>query len=98
MLLKRIVPLLILTLIIMISINTGCDKLVTEKITIIEAGHPIAEFDLDTGSVDTGCAPHTVSFVDKSIGSYDELTWSFGDGDFSSDSTPTRSKTKDFTN
>ncbi|MFC1475105.1 PKD domain-containing protein [Candidatus Zixiibacteriota bacterium] len=89
MLLKRIVPLLILTLIIMISLNTGCDKLVTEKITIIEAGHPIAEFDLDSGSVDTGCAPHTVSFIDKSVGPYDQLTWNFGDGESSTDTTPT---------
>ena len=67
----------------------GCDTLVTEITELTIAGHPTAEFDLDEGSVDSGCVPLTVTFIDKSSGPHDEWSWYFGDGDSSNDTNPT---------
>ncbi len=67
----------------------GCDTLVTEVNEITIAGHPTAEFGLDTNSVDSGCVPLTVTFIDKSSGPHDEWSWYFGDGDSSNDTNPT---------
>ena len=65
----------------------GCDELVTERISITTAGNPDAEFDLV--GIDSGCAPFSVQFVDKSVGPRDKWLWSFGDGDSSTDTAPT---------
>ena len=67
----------------------GCDTLVTEITEITTAGHPTAEFGLDTNSVDSGCVPLTVTFIDKSSGPHNEWSWYFGDGDSSNDTNPT---------
>ena len=67
----------------------GCDTLVTEVTELTIAGHPTAEFGLDTNSVDSGCVPLTVTFIDKSSGPHDEWSWYFGDGDSSNDTNPT---------
>lgn len=55
----------------------GCDDLITEQITIIEAGHPIAEFEADK---DAGCIPCTVQFSNTSQGPHQIWIWNFGDG------------------
>lgn len=81
MLFKRLIPLIILSGLLFVTIQIGCDKLVTEKVFITEAGHPTANFDLAEGLADTGCAPYTVTFTDESIGPYDKWFWNFGDGD-----------------
>jgi gliding motility-associated-like protein len=52
-----------------------------------------AEFDLAVNSVDSGCAPHTVSFLNESIVA-DNYTWDFGDG---SATTTVESPTHTFT-
>jgi len=69
----------------------GCDELVTEVNEFTIAGHPTAEFALDTDSTncldsgyycqsDSGCVPLAVRFLDLSNGPHDEWIWSFGDG------------------
>jgi len=58
----------------------GCDTLVTEVNEYTIAGHPTAEFGLDSNSVDSGCVPLTVAFIDKSRGPHDTWIWNFGDG------------------
>ena len=55
----------------------GCDKLVTEKEVIVEAGHPIAGFAADPTSC---CAPCTVIFVDSSRGPRQVWIWNYDDG------------------
>ncbi len=55
----------------------GCDKLVTEKEVIYEAGHPIAGFIADPTSC---CAPCTVIFVDSSRGPRQVWIWDYDDG------------------
>lgn len=79
---------IILSLFIIISIQIGCDDLVTEQIFITESGHPTAEFDIDTNSTDFGCVPFSVGFVDLSDGPRDQWLWKFGDGDSSLDTMP----------
>jgi PKD repeat protein len=86
---KRPLLLVILSVVLFIILQSGCDKLVTEKILITEAGHPIADFDLDSGFADTGCAPYTVAFTDESVGPYNRWLWKFGDGDSSLVDEPT---------
>ena len=72
----------------------GCDTLVTEVNEYTIAGHPTAEFGLDSNSVDSGCVPLTVGFIDKSSGPHDEWSWYFGDGDSSNDTNPTHTYTE----
>jgi PKD repeat protein len=79
---------IILSFFIITAIQIGCDDLVTEQIFITESGHPTAEFEIDTGSVDVGCAPLSVRFIDLSDGPRDQWLWKFGDGDSSMDTTP----------
>jgi len=43
--------------------------------------------------VDSGCAPLTVVFSDKSSGPHDQWLWKFGDGDTASDTSPTHTYT-----
>lgn len=61
-------------------IMTGCDELITEEITNMVAGHPIADFALSNGSVDSGCVPLSVTFVDLSDGPRTRYIWDYGDG------------------
>ena len=68
----------------------ACDDLVTEQVTVVVAGHPTAEF---TADVDSGCAPLTVVFSDKSSGPHDQWLWDFGDGDTANDTSPTHTYT-----
>lgn len=84
----RFIPLLLVALLIIAAFHLGCDELITEQIYITEAGHPIAEFALDSGFLDYGCAPYTVQFVDLSDGPRDKYVWLFGDGDSSTDTNP----------
>ncbi|MCK4606810.1 MAG: PKD domain-containing protein [candidate division Zixibacteria bacterium] len=67
----------------------GCDELVTETNYIEIAGHPTAEFGIDTLSVDSGCVPLEVHFIDLSNGPRDEWLWEFGDVGDDSTSTDT---------
>lgn len=55
----------------------GCDELITEQITIIEAGHPIARFDANHYS---GCESIPITFYNFSQGDYQRIIWRFGDG------------------
>ena len=75
---RRIALLVAFSALLVMAIQTGCDELVTEQITVIEAGHPTAEFDVDSG---VGCAPWTVQFSDESNGPRHIYIWAFGDGD-----------------
>jgi PKD repeat protein len=67
---------------------SACDDLVTEVTEVTIAGHPNAEFRVDTGFVDSGCVPMTVKFRDISDGPRDQWLWSFGDGNTSTDTNP----------
>ncbi|MDI6792713.1 MAG: PKD domain-containing protein [bacterium] len=57
------------------------------KIAYIEVlpGQVAADF---TAGVTSGCAPLTVAFTDLSIGAITNWSWDFGDGETSSDSSP----------
>lgn len=52
----------------------GCDELITDSTTIIEAGHPIAEFAV---APDSGCEPLTITLDDQSAGPRDRAIWYF---------------------
>ncbi|MFQ5584642.1 MAG: PKD domain-containing protein [Calditrichia bacterium] len=86
---KRILLLLLICLSLLALVQTGCDELITEQIFTTIAGHPTADFDLDTSSSDVGCIPHTVSFIDLSDGPRDGWLWDFGDDSISTDTNPT---------
>ncbi len=91
---RRLLPLLAITACLIGLVLPGCDTLVTEITELTIAGHPTAEFGLDTNSVDSGCVPLTVNFIDKSSGPHDEWSWYFGDGDSSNDTNPTHTYTE----
>ena len=74
---------------IALGLINACDDLVTEVREVTIAGHPTAEFALDSGFSDSGCVPMTVRFVDKSDGPRDEWLWKFGDGDSATEQNPT---------
>ncbi len=80
---KRLLLLAVLSAFLIIAVQTGCDELITEQITIIDtiAGLPTAEFTLADSTPGIGCEPCTVLFVDESRGPRHVYTWSFGDGD-----------------
>lgn len=80
MYIKRLLMLGLLATILALSIQTGCDTLVTEQITVIEAGHPIADFSVATPSDGFCCAPCDVTFQDESDGPRHIYIWNFGDG------------------
>ncbi|MDH3891288.1 MAG: PKD domain-containing protein [candidate division Zixibacteria bacterium] len=86
--LRKLLPLLALTICLGGLYLPGCDTLVTEVNNFEIAGHPTAEFGIDSLSVDSGCTPLTVGFVDKSIGPRQSWLWKFGDGDSSLDTNP----------
>lgn len=73
---RRFTLLVLFSALLVMIVQTGCDELVTEQVTVIEAGHPIAEFDVDSG---IGCAPHTVQFIDESNGPRHVYVWDFGE-------------------
>ncbi len=79
-------PVIALLTVALAHLIPGCDKLVTEKTVIVEAGHPIADF----GAVPRiCCAPCTVQFTDSSRGPRQVWIWDFGDDqDSVDDSTP----------
>ncbi|UCD62590.1 MAG: PKD domain-containing protein [Candidatus Zixiibacteriota bacterium] len=86
---RRLLILTIFSVALVLALQTGCDELITEQVFITEAGHPTADFSLDTGySSGVGCVPCTVKFVDESNGPHQVLTWSFGDGDTAYDTIP----------
>jgi PKD repeat protein len=87
---KRVAAIVFLAAISLIVGISACDDLITEQVTIVVVGNPTAEFTVD---VDSGCAPLTVNFLDKSSGPHDQWLWKFGDGDSSTDTTPTHTYT-----
>jgi len=64
-----------------VLLSLACDDLVTETINTTIAGHPTAEFRLQSGYNDSGCVPFEVGFDDQSSGPITRWTWYFGDGD-----------------
>jgi len=78
-------PVIALLIVALAYLLPGCDKLVTEKTVIIEAGHPIADFSADPTN---GCDSLTVQFTDESRGPRQLWSWNFGDGDSSNDTNP----------
>ncbi|MEE8577600.1 MAG: PKD domain-containing protein, partial [candidate division Zixibacteria bacterium] len=83
MTIKRLVLLFLLSALLTIAIQIGCDDLITEQITVTEAGHPFANFDISSSSPSNGicCTPCTVIFRDSSDGPRQIYIWTFGDGD-----------------
>ncbi|UCC43047.1 MAG: PKD domain-containing protein [Candidatus Zixiibacteriota bacterium] len=77
---KRLLLLALLSAILIISMQIGCDELVTERITIVEAGHPIANFSVSDPADGFCCAPCVVTFQDESDGPRHMYIWDFGDG------------------
>ncbi len=77
---NRYICLLIIGLVTLVLglIVPGCDELITEVTEVTIAGHPTAEFVVNT---DSGCIPLDVRFTDMSSGPHDSLFWWFGDGD-----------------
>ena len=69
-------PVIALLIVALAYFLPSCDKLITEKTVIIEAGHPIADFD---ASPTLCCAPCTVRFVDLSRGPRQIWIWDFND-------------------
>jgi len=69
-------PVIALLIVALAYLLPGCDKLVTEKTIIIEAGHPIADF---AAKPTLCCAPCTVAFADSSRGPRQVWLWDFGD-------------------
>lgn len=86
--LRKLLPLLALISCLGSLYLPGCDTLITEVNEFTIAGHPTAEFGIDSLSVDSGCTPLTVGFVDKSTGPHQSWLWRFGDGDSSLDTNP----------
>lgn len=89
MTLKKLIFLIIFSSLLITLIQVGCDELVTQYVETTEAGYPIADFSLDSGYIDHSCDTLTVKFKDLSRGPYNKWLWKFGDGDSSTDSTPT---------
>ncbi len=87
---KRLATLIFGAAILLSVSMSACDDLITEQVTIVVAGHPTAEFTVD---IDSGCAPMTVNFLDKSSGPHNQWLWKFGDGDTSADTTPSHTYT-----
>lgn len=86
--LRKLLPLMALTICLGGLYLPGCDTLITEVNEFTIAGHPTAEFGIDSLSVDSGCTPLIVGFVDKSSGPHQSWFWRFGDGDSSLDTNP----------
>jgi len=87
----NIKPLLLLALlsaILIFVIQIGCDELVTEQITVIEAGHPIADFSVSDPADGFCCAPCVATFQDESDGPRHVYIWNFGDGVVDTDYLP----------
>lgn len=68
-----------------LSLLPGCDELVTDTTQEVVAGVPTADF---AATVDSGCVPLTVNFLDQSSGPRHLWRWYFGDGDSSHDTNP----------
>jgi PKD repeat protein len=77
---------LCVVLLVSITVISGCDDLITEVTEVTIIASPTAEFTHSPGS---GCAPLTVVFSDQSSGPVDSFFWDFGDGDSSSEASPT---------
>lgn len=86
--LRKLLPLLALIFCLGSLYLPGCDTLITEVNEFTIAGHPTAEFAIDSLSIDSGCTPLTIGFVDKSSGPHQSWLWRFGDGDSSLDTNP----------
>lgn len=85
---RNLLPLAALIFCLGVVYLPGCDTLITEVNEFTIAGHPTAEFGIDSLSVDSGCTPLTVGYVDKSTGPHQSWLWRFGDGDSSLDTNP----------
>ncbi|UCE23626.1 MAG: PKD domain-containing protein [Candidatus Zixiibacteriota bacterium] len=78
---KRLLLLIVLSAMLLVAVQIGCDDLITERVEITEAGHPIADFGAVSPSVRFCCAPCEVTFKDSSDGPRHVYIWWFGDGD-----------------
>lgn len=79
MIIKRFLLLALLAALAVAAMQIGCDELITEQTTIIEAGHPISDFSLIDPPNGLGCVPCTAIFQDLSDGPRQIYTWNFGD-------------------
>ncbi|UCG62427.1 MAG: PKD domain-containing protein [Candidatus Zixiibacteriota bacterium] len=76
---KRFLLLAVLSIVVVALAQIGCDELITERITIIEAGHPIADFGLLDPADGFCCVPCVAVFSDLSDGPRQIYQWNFGD-------------------
>jgi PKD repeat protein len=73
------------TVVLTVAGPGGTDTKTREKYITVKEGPPVPDF---TGSPTSGVKPLTVQFTDRSSGQITSRSWSFGDGQTSSEASP----------